>query len=59
MAVLIEPHGGSLAESLVDQERREILKSSSVNLPSIVLSDRQLCDLELLLCGGFSPLGGS
>ena len=58
MAALIEPHGGSLAESLVDRERREILKSSSVNLPSIVLSDRQLCDLELLLCGGFSPLRG-
>lgn len=47
-----------MAESLVNQERREVLKSSSVNLPSIVLSDRQLCDLELLLCGGFSPLRG-
>ena len=58
MAVLIEPHGGSLAELLVDQERGEFLKNSSVNLPSIVLSDRQLCDLELLLCGGFSPLKG-
>lgn len=58
MAVLIEPHGGSLTESLVDQERREALKSSSVNLPSIVLADRQICDLELLLCGGFSPLRG-
>ncbi|MCY4673185.1 MAG: bifunctional sulfate adenylyltransferase/adenylylsulfate kinase [Bacteroidetes bacterium] len=58
MAVLIEPHGGSLAELLVDQERGEFLKNISVNLPSIVLSDRQLCDLELLLCGGFSPLKG-
>lgn len=28
------------------------------NIPSLTLTERQLCDLELLLNGGFSPLNG-
>ena len=32
--------------------------SNSTQYPSIVLDDRQLCDLELILNGGFSPLNG-
>ena len=58
MPTLIEPHGGSLVELVVDQERSEMLKDQSTTFPSIVLSGRQLCDLELLLCGAFSPLRG-
>ena len=27
-------------------------------MPAITLTDRQLCDLELILNGGFSPLEG-
>ena len=29
------------------------------SLPAIVLTERQLCDLELILNGGFSPLEGT
>ena len=58
MSALIEPHGGLLSELIVDKQRSEVLRSESVKFPSITLTDRQLCDLELLLCGGFSPLKG-
>ena len=30
----------------------------SPNLPSLILTQRQLCDIEMLLNGGFSPLTG-
>ncbi len=43
---------------VVEDERADVLKNKSVDIPSITLTKRQLCDLELLLCGGFSPLGG-
>lgn len=58
MSILIEPHGGSLIDLIAAQDRSDHLKNESVNFPSITLSGRQLCDLELLLCGGFSPLKG-
>jgi len=34
------------------------LKKEAVGLPSWDLTDRQICDLELMLNGGFSPLKG-
>jgi len=34
----------------------EPIKNKSIKLLSIVLSDRQLCDLELIINGGFNPL---
>ena len=52
------PHGGSLVNLLVDDERAAILKDIVLNLPDITLNDRQLCDLELLANGSFSPLTG-
>ncbi len=52
------PHGGSLVNLLVDDERAAILKDIVINLPDITLNDRQLCDLELLANGAFSPLTG-
>ena len=41
---------------LVDEARAEALKKRSLGFKSITLSKRQICDLELLLCGGFDPL---
>tara|TARA_B110000263_G_scaffold119247_1_gene103850 strand:+ start:1118 stop:2800 length:1683 start_codon:yes stop_codon:yes gene_type:complete len=32
------------------------IKNIAIKLPHIILSDRQLCDLELILNGGFYPL---
>jgi sulfate adenylyltransferase len=55
---LISPHGGQLAELTVQPERATELKAHSKEWPSWDLSARQLCDLELLMSGGFSPLRG-
>jgi sulfate adenylyltransferase len=55
---LIPAHGGELVQLIVSAERSTELKSHSREWPSWDLSARQLCDLELLLSGGFSPLRG-
>ena len=55
---LITPHGGTLVDLIVDPERAAELKTESADWPSWDLTERQLCDLELLLNGGFSPLRG-
>ena len=55
---LIAPHGGTLVDLFVDDERASSLKAESRDWPSHDLTPRQLCDLELLLSGGFSPLTG-
>jgi sulfate adenylyltransferase len=53
---LIAPYGGSLVNLLVPPEAYEEVKSYASQLPSIQLSERVLCDLELLVTGAFSPL---
>jgi sulfate adenylyltransferase len=55
---LIAPHGGELIDLLVDATRARELREESRTWPSWDLTTRQLCDLELLLNGGFSPLCG-
>jgi sulfate adenylyltransferase len=53
------PHGGVLKDLLArDAPRREELALEAETLDAIVLTERQLCDLELILSGGFSPLEG-
>jgi len=54
----ITPHGGKLINLFVDQNESEQIIKLSQNLPSWDLTQRQICDLELLLNGGFSPLQG-
>ena len=51
-------HGGELVDLYVGPERRVEIKTESKGFPSWDLTPRQLCDLELLLNGGFSPLRG-
>ncbi len=53
-----EAHGGSLVNLMVDEQRAELLREIARDLPDVVLNDRQLCDLELLATGAFSPLDG-
>jgi len=53
---LISPHGDKLINLVVDQERSGELKHLSRDWPSWDLTPRQICDLELLANGGFSPL---
>ena len=55
---LISPHGDKLINLVVDQERAGELKGLSRDWPSWDLTPRQVCDLELLANGGFSPLEG-
>ena len=54
----IQPHGGSLCHLLAEPKRADDLREEARQLPEITLNDRQLCDLELLAVGGFSPLQG-
>ncbi|HWH31137.1 MAG TPA: bifunctional sulfate adenylyltransferase/adenylylsulfate kinase [Egibacteraceae bacterium] len=58
MASLIAPHGGELVDLVVDAARAAELKEASRTWASWDLTERQLCDLELLANGAFSPLRG-
>ena len=55
---LIEPHGGKLCDLLLQGDDLANAQEEAINLPSITLTPRQLCDIELILSGGFSPLSG-
>ena len=53
---LIPPSGGELVNILVAPETVGDLKHYAARLPSLQLSPRAVCDLELLATGAFSPL---
>ena len=53
---LITPYGDRLVQLLVDAEDARALKEHASKLPSLQISARSLCDLELLATGAFSPL---
>ena len=55
-AALITPYGGDLVDLFIPEEEKEEQKARANLLPSIQLSERSVCDLELLATGGFSPL---
>ena len=55
---LIKPYGGILVDLVLDSDKAEYLKKESQHFPSHTLTQRQVCDLELLMNGGFSPLTG-
>ena len=56
--VITPPHAGTLVDLLVGPRRAAELQDESRPWPSWDLTPRQLCDLELLANGGFSPLRG-
>jgi len=58
MGAFKEPHGGELKDLYLSADDAEQEKSKAAQYPSWDLTPRQLCDLELLLNGGFSPLEG-
>ncbi len=53
---LLPPCGGQLVDLLVPAEEVAELKAHASKLPSLQLSARAECDLELLAAGAFSPL---
>ena len=55
-ATLIPPYGGELINLLAAGDAVESLKDYASRLPSLQLSPRSVCDLELLATGAFSPL---
>ncbi len=55
-SVLIKPYGGKLVNLLVAEEEREDIRRHAALLARVQLTARNVCDLELLATGGFSPL---
>jgi sulfate adenylyltransferase len=55
-STLIAPYGGKLVDLAVPVEAFDELKAYASQLPSIQISPRSVCDLELLATGAFSPL---
>ncbi|NCP88498.1 adenylyltransferase, partial [bacterium] len=55
-AKLIPPYGGKLVNLVAEGKERDELLASASKLPSIKITMRNLCDLELIASGGFSPL---
>jgi sulfate adenylyltransferase len=53
---LIDPYGGTLVNLIAEEKEREDLLNRASKLSSIKITMRNLCDLELLATGGFSPL---
>lgn len=53
---LIAPYGERLVSLLCEGEEREELRARAAALPRLQLTPRNLCDLELIATGGFSPL---
>jgi len=53
---LISPHGGSLVDLMVPEEQRDAVRARVDR--RVECSDRNACDVELLVVGGFSPLRG-
>jgi sulfate adenylyltransferase len=53
---VIAPYGGTLVDLMVTSAEHAALKASATK--TLECSDRNACDVELLVVGGFSPLRG-
>ena len=58
MSNLIAPHGGELKNLYLSADESQQERETARDLRSWDLSARQICDIELLLNGAFSPLTG-
>jgi sulfate adenylyltransferase len=58
MKTLIKPYGGKLRLLYLANDALEAERRRAIEYPSWHLTDRQTCDVELLVNGGFSPLTG-
>ncbi|MGK7940866.1 MAG: sulfate adenylyltransferase [Crocosphaera sp.] len=55
---LIQPHGGQLIDCYLQGKDRENALSTASNLPPLMLSTRNIADLECIATGVYSPLNG-
>jgi sulfate adenylyltransferase len=55
-AKLVTPYGGRLVNLVVPDTEHDSLLQKAKGLPSIQISFRSVCDLELMAIGAFSPL---
>lgn len=53
---LVKPFGKKLINLLISGDKRKELTAEANRLPSVQISNRAVCDLELLANGAFSPL---
>jgi sulfate adenylyltransferase len=58
MGAFKQPHGGKLKELYLPEHRADEEKQKASEFPSWDLTPRQMCDIDLLLNGAFSPLEG-
>jgi sulfate adenylyltransferase len=58
MGAFKEPHGGTLKQLYLEPAAAELEKKKARDYKSWDLTARQLCDVELILNGAFSPLEG-
>jgi sulfate adenylyltransferase len=56
MSNLITPFGDELINLIIDETEQTELMQKAINLPRVQISLRNICDLEMLAVGGFSPL---
>lgn len=54
----ITPHGGTLINRELKGKKRDEAESKANSLEALVLSERELCDLEMIATGAMSPLEG-
>ena len=54
----IAPHGGELVSLLAGDDAASNLRDEAANLPKVLVSERELSDLEMLANGALSPLRG-
>ncbi|NNC54290.1 MAG: adenylyltransferase, partial [Pseudomonadales bacterium] len=58
MGAFKEPHGGVLKELYLPENQADEEKQRAKEYPSWDLTPRQICDLDLMTNGAFSPLDG-
>lgn len=58
MPDLIEAHGGTLINRVVEGKERQELDTKSKELKQVKLNAREISDLEMIAVGAFSPLEG-
>lgn len=58
MGAFKEPHGGVLNELYLSEHKADEEKQRALDFPAWDLTARQMCDLDMLMNGGFSPLDG-